>query len=555
MKCRFLFKNVLCLSGVLCTFIKRRMTVGLLMIMLATSFNWAQSKVRKSEVLKTMKTATGFLINEVSYKGGFVWNYLPDLSRQWGELEAYRTMAWVQPPGTPSVGHLLLDAYHATGDEFYYESAMKVANALIWGQLPCGGWNYMFDFAGENSLKHWYGTIGRQAWRMEEFHHYYGNATFDDAGTIHSAKFLLRMYVEKNDPAFRPALDKAIRFVLDSQYPIGGWPQRYPLMYDHPFQGKEDYSSFITLNDDVSTENIEFLLQCYQAMGLQEIKEPIIRAMNLLIVLQQGAPYSGWADQYTVTDLKPAHARSYEPRAINTTTTVQVIYRMLDYYKLTGESKFLTGIPAAIRFLESVKLPESELERYGKRGRVGYDAFVPRFIDPDNGEPLYVHREGSNVVNGRYYADQHIANTISHYGSGAFLNIARIKEAYEKVKNTPVKELAVSSLLLSNTDIPLDKYYSRKPDGVRGVSDKSVAELIEELTKEGFWLSPVRMTSYPYQQCPPMETSHETRYATTFVGDKYDTSTYNNEDTVMGISMVTYISNMMRLIGYLDNMY
>ena len=75
--------------------------------------------------------------------------------------------------GTPSVGHLLLDAYHATGDEYYYEAAQKVANTLIWGQLECGGWNYVFDFAGENSLKSWYDTVGKNGWRLEEFQHYY----------------------------------------------------------------------------------------------------------------------------------------------------------------------------------------------------------------------------------------------------------------------------------------------------------------------------------------------------------------------------------------------
>lgn len=114
-----------------------------------------------------MKTATQFMMDKVSYNGGFVWNYLPDMSRSWGEMEAKRTMVWIQPPGTPSVGHLLLDAYHATGDEYYYEAARKVANTLIWGQLECGGWNYVFDFAGENSLKSWYDTVGKMAgvWR------------------------------------------------------------------------------------------------------------------------------------------------------------------------------------------------------------------------------------------------------------------------------------------------------------------------------------------------------------------------------------------------------
>ena len=66
-----------------------------------------------------MRAATSFMMDEVSCNGGFVWNYLPDLSRRWGEMEAKPTMVWIQPPGTPSVGHLLLDAYHATGDEYY----------------------------------------------------------------------------------------------------------------------------------------------------------------------------------------------------------------------------------------------------------------------------------------------------------------------------------------------------------------------------------------------------------------------------------------------------
>lgn len=533
------------------TLIKKRLITTLLILSLVFPLVRSQQKVTKNEVLKTMKTATAFLMDEVSYKGGFVWNYLPDFSRQWGELEAYRTMAWTQPPGTPSVGHLLLDAYHATGDEFYYESAKKVANALIWGQLPCGGWNYMFDFAGENSLKEWYGTIGKQAWRLEEFHHYYGNATFDDAGTIHAAKFLLRMYVEKNDPTFRPAVEKTIRLVLESQYPVGGWPQRYPLKYDHPFHGKEDYSSFITLNDEVSAENIEFLLQCYQAMGLQDIKEPIIRAMNLMIILQQGAPYAGWADQYSITDLKPAHARSYEPRSVNTGTTAQVIYLMMEYYRLTGESKFIAGIPAAIEFLESMKLPDSELERYGRPRRDGADVFVPRFIDPDTGKPLYVHRKGTNMMNGIYYTDQDITNTIMHYSSGAFLNITRMKEAYDKIRSTPVEELTKGSPLLSQECVPLDKYYTRMPYATGRLEDE-IPEIVRGLKKEGYWLSPLKWISHPYQPCPSMNASDETKYASTMVGDEYDTSCFSSDEPVMGISMTTYISNMIRLIDYLD---
>ena len=92
------------------------------------------NKKLDDQVINTMKTATRFMMNKVSYNGGFVWNYLPDMSRSWGEMEAKRTMVWIQPPGTPSVGHLLLDAYHATGDEYYYEAAKKVAASFVSGR-------------------------------------------------------------------------------------------------------------------------------------------------------------------------------------------------------------------------------------------------------------------------------------------------------------------------------------------------------------------------------------------------------------------------------------
>jgi hypothetical protein len=53
-----------------------------------------------------MKRATTFMVERVSYRGGYVWSYLPDMSRRWGEMEAYATMIWVQPPGTATVGQI-----------------------------------------------------------------------------------------------------------------------------------------------------------------------------------------------------------------------------------------------------------------------------------------------------------------------------------------------------------------------------------------------------------------------------------------------------------------
>ena len=153
----------------------------------------------EAKAKETMLHATKYMVEEVSNNGGYLWNYLPNFSRQWGEMEAFKTQIWVQHPGTVSMGHVFLDAYSATGVEYYYSAAEKAASALIWGQGTAGGWNYIVDFAGDRSLKNWYDTIGKNGWRLEEFQHYYGNSTFDDDVTSNAARFLLRIS-PKNGP-------------------------------------------------------------------------------------------------------------------------------------------------------------------------------------------------------------------------------------------------------------------------------------------------------------------------------------------------------------------
>ena len=505
------------------------------------------------DVQQAMRRATQYMMDVASYNGGFVWNYLPDYSRQWGELEARRTMVWLQSPSTPDVGQVLLDAYHATNDEYYYECAECVALCIMQGQLPCGGWNYMFDLEPEDSLKTWYDTVGKQAWRLEEFQHYYGNATFDDKVTKHCAEFLLRIYLEKHDKTFLTPLEKAIDFFGESQYPNGGWPQRYPLMNDHPFKGKADYTSFVTLNDDVMEENIDFLLQCYTSLGREDLKQPILKAMHLLRDLQQKPPLAGWADQYTPDDLKPAHARSYEPRAINTATTIAMVNKMMEFHSLTGDPSFLNGIPDAIRFLESQQLPDDVVKKVSRFQLMEGDAMMPRFVNPDSGRPLYVHRKGSNTGNGTYFTDENPEMTIAHYNSFATVNISRLKTALERERKKVRKDLERNSPLVhAKTAGPKTCYFDLRAEyRRRGIPLARVSEVVAFPDAEGRWLSPLRQMSNPYKPLPKnMAPSEDMTYAQTMVGDEYDTSPYENKE-VMGISTRTYIQNMATLIASL----
>ena len=505
---------------------------------------WAQRRnLSNDEILQTVKKATEYMVETVSCNGGFVWEYLPDFSRQWGEMEAYRTMVWTQGQGTPEMGEFFLDLYHATGDEYYYQAAEKAASALIWGQLPCGGWNYIIDFAGEASLKKWYETIGQNGWRLEEFQHYYGNATYDDDATISPARFLLRMYVEKYDPKYKAAVDQAIDFVLESQYPIGGWPQRYPLMYEYSKGGRPDYSSYITFNDQVHHNNVNFLVLCYRLLGEKRLIDPIQRAMHCVLALQQGPEQPGWSDQYSL-DYRPAGARSYEPLSIQTRTTDWCLNDLLDYYEWTGDKKYLARIPEGIAWLEKVLPPADSVgERY--KGRPGNAVAAPRNIEIGTGKPLSTYRVGSNVVNGRYITQQ-------AYGTEFItLNIERIRRRYEELKSLPLEEVTRNSPFRNGGGIRfrLPEYLALRPVGA---TEQEVRDILSALTEEGYWLVPMTMTSNPYIGNGSVEVAPG-NFRGVPVGDRYDTSPYPPKEQVLGITTRSYMNNVSRLMGYLKN--
>ncbi|HLU89008.1 MAG TPA: pectate lyase [Cyclobacteriaceae bacterium] len=498
----------------------------------------AQGQGMQAEARETMLKATKFMVENVSNNGGYVSQYLPDLSRRWGELEAFESMVWIEGTGTVRMGELLLEAYQATGDEYYYEAAKKAARALAWGQHETGGWHYFIDFAGEGSVKKWYETIGKNAWGFEEHNHYYGNATFDGGNTAKAAQFLLRLYLEKLEPEIKVTLDKAIGFILESQYPLGGWPQRYPLKYDFPHGNLEDYTSFYTFNDNVISENINFLIQCYLTLGGRDFLDPIRRAMNFYIISQHATPQAGWSKQHNMA-LQPAHARTYEPAAIYPDFTYENAKLLLRFYELTGDRKFLARVPDAISFLESVAQKNPE-------GKTVY----PIFVEIGTNKPLYAHREGTNVRNGRYWLDYNPENQIQHY-KGRNFDLNFLRKEYERLnslspaeasKNSPLKD---AKLIRNGADLKAD-YLKRFGESETRVTEEAVKKIFASLDDQGRWLIKHPTYSLPYsidENGMPSNTARRSDELGVSIPDPSEQEY---------ISTGTYIRNMEQLIQFIS---
>jgi len=517
--------------------------VVLLILLLPFGKGLAQNSGLAGEVEEAMLEATRYMVEEVSTNGGYVNHYKIDFSRRWAEIEAYDTQVWVEPPwGTVGMGHLFLDAYEVTGESYYYQAAEKVAQALIWGQHEAGGWNYIVDFAGDRSLQTFYKTIGANAWGYEEYYHYYGNATFDDYVTTGASRFLLRIYLQKLDPAIKPALEKAIGFILESQYPLGGWPQRYPLMYEFSKDGIADYTHYYTFNDDVIRNNIEFLIDCYVTLGEERFLDPIRRGMNFYLVSLQGNPQGGWGDQYNM-NLKPSQARTYEPAALRPSMSFSNAMLLMEFYKLTGDRKFLARIPDVIDWLEQSRLPEEATE--------GNRFTHASHIEIGTNRPLYNHRSGTGVLDGQYWYDYIEEDVIRHSAQKTNVDIDRLRQEYERISTLSPEEASAGSPILPGPhegESTPQQYYQMGINWTSQMPDQQeVRRLIGDLDNQYRWITTGERISNPYTVDTDGRPSNTAMHS-----DRFGAGIRDSSDQEY-ISTRVYINNMRLLLNYLEN--
>lgn len=512
------------------------------------------TSVGRDKIEETMLRATRYFADNIAYNGGYLWTYTSDLSRRWGELEALPTMVWVQGSGTVEMGNTFLDAYEITNNEYYYEQAAKAAHSLIQGQLDCGGWNYLIDFGGEESIKEWYNTIGKSAWRLEEFHHYHGNATFDDGATAGAASYLLRFYLVKEDQKVKYSLDKATNFILESQYYEGSWPQRYPIKNEFYIDGKHDYSTYHTFNDGVIVNNLIFLISSYKVFNDDKLLDPIYKAMNFFIKSLYSNPQSGWALQYDL-ELKPATARSYEPASLDPQLSYRNCEMLLKFYQMTGDEKYLEVIPDVINWIETVTIKKLDNNLIA----------VPKFVEVGTNKALYVHRRGENSCYGEYYVDYETGNDIIHYPSKRYLNLRYLKNEYERIRLSKVDfvegRIFIPGLKENSADQEKLKAISEffsisqyRRDRDNSNNKEFVKRIISELDYNGRWLESEVYISNPYKGIPENGNQFPTKYSNTYVGNEYDTSPYPNDTDSKYISTATYIRNMKTLVRYLKTL-
>jgi PelA/Pel-15E family pectate lyase len=240
--------------------------------------------------------------------------------------------------------------------ESWYTSpeALQIAHNVVTYQVPDGGWSKNIDMvSGPRAPGNRYDTDNLD--RFSESGDFDAPidpnwnyiATLDNDATwlqirflAHVTTALLATHRDAAAAPFRAAVERGVEYLLNAQYPNGGWPQVWPL------EGL--YHDAITMNDDAMLHAIEILQDVaegapdYRFLSQSLAKRADVaaaRGIACLLRLQivENGVKTVWADQYDALTLEPTSARNYEMAALTSSESASVVEFLMSLPNLSAE--------------------------------------------------------------------------------------------------------------------------------------------------------------------------------------------------------------------------
>lgn len=395
----------------------------------------------REDALAALHKAVEFYRTRVGVRGGYVYYTSLDLTERWGEGKAAADVAFVQPPGTPTVGAAYLRAFAATKDRFYLDAAQETAATLAAGRLKSGGWAQTFVIAPGAKPKD-------------------GNSSLDDNQTQSALAFLADcdQALDFKHAAIHSAAVDGLDALLKAQFPNGAFPQvfrgpaaKQPLAkatypeYDWRTEGRvKNYWDYYTLNDGLCGTVAATLVRAAEVYGEKRFTAALAWLGDFLLAAQMPDPQPAWCQQYNY-EMLPIWARKFEPPAITGSESQDAMETLITIARRTGGAKYLEPIPRALDyFTERCLLP---------------DGRVARFYELRTNKPLY--------MNAQYELTYDDSAAPSHYGWKQSQRFERIRRAH-----------AAAAADLKPEPVP-----------PRRVSAAEVRRVVDELDAEGRWVS------------------------------------------------------------------
>jgi pectate lyase len=277
-----------------------------------------------------------------------------------------------------------------SNDWFAGDEAKRLADNILSYQSDLGGWPKNVDttaapFRGDRKeLK----------------------PTFDNDATTDELRFLARAYQATKEERYREAVEKGIDYILQAQYPTGGWPQYAP-------PPERTYHRHITFNDNAMVRLMVFLREAatsdvYAFVGAdrrQQARRAFDRGVDCILACQikVGDKLTAWCAQHDEKDYRPRPGRSYELVSLSGAESVEVVRLLMSLEDPSPE--VVKAVEGAVAWFDLAKLSgirvvvqDDDKSPTGKNKVVVKDPSAPplwaRFYDIDTNQPIFADRDG-----------------------------------------------------------------------------------------------------------------------------------------------------------------
>jgi PelA/Pel-15E family pectate lyase len=280
---------------------------------------------------------------------------------------------------------------------FASEQALALADNIVAQQSPHGGWT------------NWSNEGGMLRPATPEDTPRLIPASLDDGATTTQLKILARVLRAPAKAAlsseraarYRAAFRRGFDYLLEAQYPNGGWPHRFPA---------QGYHAHITFNDD-TTYNVIVLLRAaanrdplyawLDAPRRERAVTAVQKGIDCILecqVVVDGLK-TAWGAQHDAQTLAPAPARTFEPISLCGSESVGVLRLLMEID--SPSPRIVAAVQSAVAWFEQVKLTGIRLERFstaeGFDSRVVRDPAAPplwaRFYEIGTNRPIFAGRD------------------------------------------------------------------------------------------------------------------------------------------------------------------
>jgi PelA/Pel-15E family pectate lyase len=227
-------------------------------------------------------------------------------------------------------------AWYGTAD------ARHIADVIVSFQTPAGGWSKNLDMSGDvrargqsytpdNLSKHPgaddFDTPKDPRWN------YVGTLDNDATNTeLHFLVLVSGAMSGADGEVYRASFLRGVRYLLAAQFPNGGWPQVWPL--------EGGYHDAITFNDNAVTESAETLTAVAAGAGGYTFVPAELRrqaaasaghALQCILAAQVvvKGKQTVWAQQHDALTLVPVAGRNYEPAALSSGESADVLLYLM----------------------------------------------------------------------------------------------------------------------------------------------------------------------------------------------------------------------------------